>query len=735
MEEHAVKRTESAASRKYIYDSPTTSQWDEVHRERPRTKDTESLRPFGFAIWCGPRRTAVLEAFSLGSHIQSRQPYNGRVCPPMTQVLSNRWHLLFCLVAFSSSPAISLWAAADIPMTGTPIPVYAPLDQAIVSAMTNSAVPGASVAVTKNGRLVYARGYGYADTGSGTLVQPNSLFRLASVSKVITAVSILHLVDEGKLHLDDKLVDVMNLQLPANADQRLNSVTIRMLLQYSAGWDVGVTGFWEFYSWHIATVMKVLPPPNAQTLFQYILQQPLQFAPGTRAVYENIEYIVLGRVIEKITGQNYEQYVRANVLAKMGIHAMRIGRTLVSGRLPGEVTYYDVPGAALLGCVYPGIGIVPYPYGGETIEAIDSFGGWVASTIDLLRLWNGIEGRGGTAFLSPASLQSMTAQPSYANGAASWWGFGVMVQDAGTSWSKTGGFPGTEAYVVRFGAVWGDGFDWAIIFNGVPTQADLMPLWGIVSSIVTQPAANPPGDLFQSYPSGDAGAAPTAPSAGVVGGATFSNNVAPGSLFSAFGTNFAMSETAASEIPLPTELGSVSVTINNTSAPLTYINSTQLNAQIPYEVAPGAATLFVRNATTGLSSVPASIFVSASAPGIFTDGQGDAIAQNQDSSLNTPSNGAIAGSVITLYMTGQGLLDNPVPNGAAAPVSPLSHPALPVRATIGGMDAEVLFAGMTPGLVGVMQVNVAVPPLPPGQHPVTVTIGASQSNDPNITIR
>ncbi|MGI8743044.1 MAG: serine hydrolase domain-containing protein [Bryobacteraceae bacterium] len=394
-------------------------------------------------------------------------------------------------------------------MTGTAIPAYASLDQVILTAMTNSAIPGASLAVTKDGRLISARGYGYADKASGALVQPDSLFRIASVSKVITAVAILHLVDEGKLRLDDRLVDVMNVQLPASADQRLNSITIRMLLQYSAGWDNTVAGLWEFTTGKIAAAMKVLPPPNPQTLFQYTLQQPLQFDPGTQAVYGNVGYLVLGRIIEKITGQNYEDYVRLNVLAKMGIHAMRIGRTFASSRLPGEVTYYDSAGAAMVNCVFPGVGLVPAPYGGETIEGIDSFGGWVASTIDLLRFWNGIEGRLGTIPLSTASLQSMTAQPSYAKGAGSWWGFGVMVQDAGTSWWKSGSFPGTEAYVVRFGSRWGDGFDWAVVFNGIPTQADLLPLWGMISGIIARPAANPPGDLFPSYISHDAGNAPT----------------------------------------------------------------------------------------------------------------------------------------------------------------------------------------------------------------------------------
>ncbi|MGI8743045.1 MAG: hypothetical protein ACR2NN_10860 [Bryobacteraceae bacterium] len=107
----------------------------------------------------------------------------------------------------------------------------------------------------------------------------------------------------------------------------------------------------------------------------------------------------------------------------------------------------------------------------------------------------------------------------------------------------------------------------------------------------------------------------------VVNAATFNNSVAPGTLFSVFGTSFDTSEIAAGNTPLPSALSGFSVTINNHAAPLIYTNSTQINAQMPFEILPGAATLVVSNAVTGLSSIPASISVSASAPGIFTDGQ------------------------------------------------------------------------------------------------------------------
>ena len=127
---------------------------------------------------------------------------------------------------------------------------------------SDSAATGTSVAVSKNGYLIYARGYGYVDQAGTSSVQPDSLFRIASTLKLITAVGILHLIEQGKTNVDDKFVEVMRLTLPVNADQRLKNVTIRMLLNHSGGWDNTITGFWEF-EWGVisnATPPLVLSP-------------------------------------------------------------------------------------------------------------------------------------------------------------------------------------------------------------------------------------------------------------------------------------------------------------------------------------------------------------------------------------------------------------------------------------------------------------------------------------------
>ena len=115
-------------------------------------------------------------------------------------------------------------------------------------------------------------------------------------------------------------------------------------------------------------------------------------------------------------------------------------------------------------------------------------------------------------------------------------------------------------------------------------------------------------------------------------------------------------------------------------------------------------------------------------------GTNRALAQNQDYSLNEARNPARAGSMVIVYMTGQGEVTNPVATGVQAPQSPLSQARLPVTATVGGRSAEVLFAGLTPGYVGLLQVNLRVPELSSGDHPVVVTIGGVASNSALITV-
>ena len=209
--------------------------------------------------------------------------------------------------------------------------------------------------------------------------------------------------------------------------------------------------------------------------------------------------------------------------------------------------------------------------------------------------------------------------------------------------------------------------------------------------------------------------------------------MAPGSLITIFGKNLAGSTQSASTFPLPTNLAGVSVSANAMTVPLLYASPNQINAQLPFGITGTTTTLTVT--TNGVAGSPMRVDVAKTAPGIFQFSGNRAVATNQDNSLNTSSNPAKIRSVITVYITGQGAFDNPIPDGAAAPSSPLSRTAVNTIATIGGQPANVLFSGATPGLAGIAQVNVAVPGgVQAGDIPLVITIGGVASNSTTISV-
>lgn len=292
-------------------------------------------------------------------------------------------------------------------------PAMEPFDTAIRAFMQEHCIPGAAVAVTDGGRLVFARGYGYADLATGEKATPNSLFRIASISKPFTAVKIMQLVEAGKLSLDDKAFDVLGLSEAIRdkpqRDQRLNDITIRHLLQHRGGWDRDQSFDAMFRSVQFARAMEVPPPASPADVIQAMLDQKLDFTPGERYAYSNFGYCLLGRVIEKLTGETYERATRATVLAPLGMHDMRIGATRLVGQGPGEVRYY---GAARGPSVFePDLGrLLPRQYGGWYLEAMDSHGGWLSSAADLARFACALQDPR-HPLLSAESLAEMAKRP------------------------------------------------------------------------------------------------------------------------------------------------------------------------------------------------------------------------------------------------------------------------------------------------------------------------------------
>ena len=302
-----------------------------------------------------------------------------------------------------------------LPTSGEYDPSVESYDHAFAALMRKWDIPGGALAVMKDGQLLLARGYGLADVERAEPVQPDTLFRIASVSKPITAVAVLKLVEEGRLSLDTPAFSLLDeFQPPAgkDPDPRIATITIRQLLQHAGGWDSAQSFDPMFRSSEAAQEVGAPAPADCPTTIRYMLGQPLDFDPGSRYAYSNLGYCVLGRIIEEVTGETYADYVQHQVLAPMGIERMHLGRSLLSGRQPGEVRYYDDEGAPLAPSVFPDQGSpTPWPYGGFHLEAMDAHGGWIGSATDLGRFAWAVDQANPTAALKPATLTLMLSRP------------------------------------------------------------------------------------------------------------------------------------------------------------------------------------------------------------------------------------------------------------------------------------------------------------------------------------
>lgn len=345
--------------------------------------------------------------------------------------------------------------------TGVAVPELAAFDSQVQAFMQRWNLTGGAVAVTRNGRLVLARGYGVTDAGGSTPVQPDTLFRLASLSKPITAIAVMKLVQDGALSLDLRVFPYLALG-PAS-DSRMNSITVRHLLEHTGGWDRDVAGDPVFDARRIAQTMGVPSPPDAQTLLRHMLRQPLQYEPGTRYAYSNFGYVVLGEVVAKASGQRYDDFLRTLML-QAGVQRARIGASLPAGRLPGEAGYVMPAGASVVSSVFDSQpGQVPFPYGGFALEPLAAAGGWVASAIDLVAIASLVDGVAHRPdLLNATTLAEMKRRPGYDSGqTSSWYAKGWQVNTFGNIFHQ-GSLPGTSTLLASLS----NGTQWAAVFNG-----------------------------------------------------------------------------------------------------------------------------------------------------------------------------------------------------------------------------------------------------------------------------
>jgi N-acyl-D-amino-acid deacylase len=561
--------------------------------------------------------------------------------------------------------------------TGRQDPGLEAFDTAMQAVMTKWDMPGAALAVMKGDRLVVARGYGLADRVNPQPVQPDSLFRIGSNTKAITSAAVLTLVGRGKLSLNQRIVDLLSPDLlPAGgfADPRWRDIRLRHLLEHSGGWDADTTFDPTILTVDVLDQFGIEIPvrlSNAELqrlIIQYMAAQPLQFDPGTRYAYSNFGYLLLGRIIERASGRSYFDYVRSAVFAPAGITRALPVAVLPTGRHAGEVDYYG----------YAGEPLEPSPYyadrrlvsgtdGGAYFDPLESVGGWVMSTPDLLRFATALDGRRGRAILAPELITRMLARPSYAP-PEGWMGLGWMVFSTASGdldWLHAGGASGFKSLVFR--GTTGD-LAMAAQFNSSPPDEQSDEFFSEVYSALKQAAGEihrwPEDDQWARY---DPVPRPRIADAGPVNAASqLGGGVSPWETVLLFGERL-----TASDRPR--------VLFDGRPATVLSVSDAGIRALVPTSLA-GHDHSAVRVEVAGQVSDELVVPVRPAAPGLFTvagNGRGPVLALNHNGTRNSEQNAAAPGAEVTLFVTGVGW----PPYGVGAGV---------LRISIGGQPAAVI---------------------------------------------
>lgn len=330
------------------------------------------------------------------------------------------------------------------------------IDRQIERFMERSALKGVSLAIVQDEQLVFTRAYGFANEEQNIEASPEHLFRLASVSKLITAVAIMKLVEEGRLSLDDKVFGPEGI---FNDDQYLNikdanlkKIKILHLLNHTSGWTQRY-GDPAFHPLDIARKVGHEPPATIDSYLQFVIKRRLMYPPGTMYSYSNIAYMFLGAIIERVSGMPYEDYVKFQLLFPNGIYDMHLAHNTEQAHFPNEVRYYEQEGSLKIPACDGSKALLAKSNGGNDVRLLGAAGAWLASAPELARFITLIDGFDKVPdMLKKESIAQMTG----ALGKPIGWGESVSGY-----WYRTGSFAGTTAMIHRRN----DGLIWIFLSN------------------------------------------------------------------------------------------------------------------------------------------------------------------------------------------------------------------------------------------------------------------------------
>ncbi len=279
--------------------------------------------------------------------------------------------------------------------TGLDVPELAAVDEMMRDLMQDHDVRNTTAAITKDGRLVYARGFTWEDAAVDP-IEPTALFRIGSISKAVASLAIHRLIDDGLLSHDTAVQPILELEpLPGETmDDRIDDVTVDHLLTHTGGL------YSEDNTYNVSAAVAAATgedlPPSQDEILSYIMSHPFVFSPGTSWDYNNYGYMMLDLLVNRLSGRHFVDFVNEEFFRPVGVGRARIAHQLASEAAPTEVDYDGHEGDSY----------------SPPLEAAVAAGGWVMAAPDLARLWSVIfdEADAG-GLLSTASREAMYESP------------------------------------------------------------------------------------------------------------------------------------------------------------------------------------------------------------------------------------------------------------------------------------------------------------------------------------
>jgi CubicO group peptidase (beta-lactamase class C family) len=322
-------------------------------------------------------------------------------------------------------------------------------EQQLQSFMTRNRIKGLTVGVMKNGKLVYAKGFGYANEQTKENVEPYHNFRIASASKWVTALGIMKLYQEDKLDLDDYVFAEGGLL--ANeafadviTDPNYKRIQVKHLLYHTAGWNTSSMGDPMFKPNYFAGRIKTDGEITQDDIFRYAIYYKLPYRPGAHYSYSNVGYAMLGRIISKLSGMSYETYIQSEILHPLGIYDMYLTSDKLESKKFYEVIHYDHQPGTQRQAAKGMDEMVSRVYEGTHFEALEGAGSWSANPADLLRLLAATDGDPSTPDILRKDVVDLMLKP--VNPGNSFIGWKDVKED---TWIRTGTLIGTNALLVR----------------------------------------------------------------------------------------------------------------------------------------------------------------------------------------------------------------------------------------------------------------------------------------------